>query len=827
MPTTPAREMKQVVHDDEFLNTINTPPMPQAAASAAGDDDHTAPVDRSGTVQGTLNGEEYNDEVTVTNSPYRTPGRPTNPPTDPEPEVLRWSVSEWASQVSEDIGFSLISRSFILFLLVSSLLFTTLLTLRLMTSTATRVFLPGDPGMYGTTSMLLSLVLISSFSSTVIDLQVRLIVSWTSMTKETVHLFYLPNRYYKPRRAIKLRNAYLGLLMITTVVGPFFAAIFKSVSEGSALAFIGSFSFYSFVTFNCILSLIWIYMWGLSIQNKYRYWRLGRNMRREWKKLNTGKDRKEVDDDYCDDISNSGGEKKKVADQSVAWQRRVLSNPIVMTEFGLDLLTVRLLSAFTFTLTIWLVVMTVIFDMTMDKLHWVFIIAAILMGALILLMSKAKPSSRSLKTSKNQYFTSHVMLLCWVLFMAVGIIASALRFGTGPTMANIILCVLTQGLLVRRHTLHLTGDFIIPHTEDIDNPTKCVPAVVPCSSVFGFFFPKNSCAPLKKSSRMVERELGLYTSDQHCLATEKHLNKTHRVLTANAVISSGLWIAFVILSAIITSYGSWFHEEHTSSVSGTPTAQAVSGTKYAACDMSFEGIPASDTAVMTLLAKHKNDDKLHADVLEIFGGQYTSTRLIFEEEQLAGVAFTDNVTTVVVADRKSEARQWAADFDIFGDTILLNGFSALSPLTPAWSHSTQKQVVSFLRKLSSSFGSARPFKIDSLQKYISSEEAEGRKVVLSGHGVAGSVLITDFSDNRPVITFGAPGTAITFDMKEASHVNIQPVGSALSFFDKDVGYLQEIDCPDASMSTCQTLTSITCEFLRNCGSPLLAKLSVC
>ena len=581
MPTTPAREMRVVGNDEEFLNTICTPPMPQVAAAAAAEEtENTTPViDRSGTVQG-IQESDINAEMAYEgsegNSPYRTPGRPTDPPRSVD-NSQRWSVSEWASQVSEDIGFSLISRSFILFLLVSSLLFTTLLTLRLMISVSTRVFLPGSPEMFGTISMLLSLVLISSFAATVIDLIVRLIVSWTSMTKDTVHVFYLPNKNYSPRKSIRMRNAYLGLLLIFAFVGPLIASIASSIIEGSLLVFIGTFSFYSFVSFNCVIAVVWLFMWGVSIQNKFRYWKIGKHMRREWKESNKGKSRREIDD-VGDEYDNE--RTSPTTNVGVAWFRRVAANPIVMSEFGLDLLTVRLYSAFSFSLTIWIFLMVVIYNMTIDKLHWVFILTAVLIGSFFLLLSKAKPSSRSSKTAKNQYVVSHVMLFCWAAFIIFGVIASALRFGTGTAVANMMLCVLTQGLLVRRHSLHITNDFIIPYNDDIDNPTKCIPAVVPCSSVFGFFFPKNSCAPIQKPSRILDRELGLYTSDQHCIATEKHLNKTHRVLTANSVVSSGIWISFVVLSAVLSSYGSWFHEEHTTNISGSPSIQQATGMFY-------------------------------------------------------------------------------------------------------------------------------------------------------------------------------------------------------------------------------------------------------
>ena len=243
--------------------------------------------------------------------------------------------------------------------------------------------------------------------------------------------------------------------------------------------------------------------------------------------------------------------------------------------------------------------------------------------------------------------------------------------------------------------------------------------------------------------------------------------------------------------------------------------------------MTLEGIDISEIAVMTLLAKHKNDDKLHEDVSVVFEGKYTATRLTFAADQLSGVSFTDNTTTVVIANRGSEAREWSADFDVFGDSILLNGFSSMSPLSPAWSSSVQKQVVSFLRKLSGCFGSTRAFKIDQFRGFAASEVSAGRKVVLSGHAVAGAFLVSELAESHPVVAFGSPGTSLTFDMSDAAHVNIQPVGSALSFFDHDVGFLQEIECQDSSMSTCQTISTITCELLRNCGSSLVGKMSLC
>eukprot|EP01063_Lacrimia_lanifica_P018783 TRINITY_DN25728_c0_g1_i1.p1 TRINITY_DN25728_c0_g1~~TRINITY_DN25728_c0_g1_i1.p1 ORF type:complete len:861 (+),score=281.12 TRINITY_DN25728_c0_g1_i1:64-2646(+) len=709
----------------------------------------------------------------------------------------------WLSRMAEDVAFTASYRVYALFLLLSNLLFVVLLGVRLLASVWVHTFIAREVAVWEVASGLLSFALLLTFFSSVVDLDVRLIRSWAKLTRETVHVFYLPNADYT-RQAIHTRNLYLAVLLVATVAVPFVAAVVHCCLDGSAFPFVGVFAFYGFGATNFVVACVYLYMSWMSVVHKRRVWKDAAAQRDELAE--------------CDD------------EDDVAWQKRVIANPLAMAEFGCDLLTVRSLALQVCALTIWAMVMVSVFDVMPDGQLWMIFVVAILLGSVSLALSLAKPGSKATNTARRQ---RRVAILCMIVAAALcvlGVIGALVLRRYATLAAHLVLLALTQGLAARRHDLHVNDEMVLAEDdeEDDDLPVTRWLAVLPCQGLLQACLPKHPCfgSTSRKEKARREQELSM-VAEHHCAALEEKLDGTQRVLTADAKIS----VSFLIATAVVMFVGAHFGGQvndvfPAAGANITVIETPPSVPPYPACALTWHGVPSVDLALLTYVAKRTllSQEVLTKDTTDLLGAAWNVTHVEDRADDHAAswvhYKHTASGTSVVAAARGESPKAWAHDADVWGDDALLAVFAATNPFVGVWEPAHKEGFVRTLAGIAAAFGTDPGRYTEPLAAYLAPMR-EGGRVVLTGHAMPGGyVLQKDLG--VPTVAFGAPGTARA-DSTQEGQANIAADGALLSLLEGFGGFAQRVGCGKGATG-CQEMKAVVCELLIACRG---AKLDVC
>eukprot|EP01064_Diplonema_japonicum_P036033 TRINITY_DN7981_c1_g1_i1.p1 TRINITY_DN7981_c1_g1~~TRINITY_DN7981_c1_g1_i1.p1 ORF type:complete len:772 (+),score=178.64 TRINITY_DN7981_c1_g1_i1:38-2353(+) len=713
-----------------------------------------------------------------------------------EESEVKWTGWDWGSQVTEELAFSFFGRSYVMMLLLSSLCFTILLALRLGSSVAIKVFVPEDPHLWGTLAMLLSLASLLIFFSSVINMVLQLTRSWYRLTRDTVHVFYLPNASYD-QEAIRTRNRYLAVLYMAVLVIPVLAGFGVSLQD-TALSFIGVTSFYSFAAFNCIVACVWMFMWWKSVKSKYATWQKG---------VLTKKQCNEEDED-----------------DQVPWESKLFSNPLVMAEFGLDVLSARMHGVLMLVCVVWVLLMVVMMSLSIGSILWVVVVLAIIVSGLLLSFMAGKPSKRASKIAKHQRYLTYVTGFAWLLFILLGLIGSMMHGSL--IVANLLLLAATQLQTLRRHDLHAFDEWVLPDCdEDEVAYTRCL-NIIPCSGVLRSFVP-SSCLPKKLKKAKARREaVDNVVVSHHCEAIEYKYNTTHRVLTADLKISFALILALIVLMCSVLPYGDELKGSLTREVvSANSSTVQNAEQQFPVCGMTWGGVSMSELAMLVLLTEHAEPGVLEEDLRV---SQLFELKAIDNSSRDATIthfnAMGRDVDVIVVSSTGGDtAQRWAMDLDLWGDAVLAKVLTLLNPFMGAWSEEHMKDFVSFTADITGLFRSrAIPTNVI---KYIEGAKLASNTVVVSHGATAGKLLLVAHDIPHLVVTFGSPGSTYTGNSAPVSSTHIVPENSLLSLLDKHAGYVQHLPCT-GTLSDCQSLSRTVCSLIASCGLADL-KLSVC
>eukprot|EP01065_Artemidia_motanka_P030125 TRINITY_DN3613_c2_g1_i1.p1 TRINITY_DN3613_c2_g1~~TRINITY_DN3613_c2_g1_i1.p1 ORF type:complete len:1009 (+),score=260.15 TRINITY_DN3613_c2_g1_i1:142-3168(+) len=436
-----------------------------------------------------------------------------------EDDRERWRCGDWLASIAEEVGFSLFFRFYIGYHLLCSITFAACWGYHTMVAASSRMFAPPlGRAFWMSTAMLLAFVLIMTFAVTVIDMLVRMFVNWLGFARDSANLFWIPNavRGEGPaaeRKTRRRRNYMLGVFEIATLVIPFMYALIKTLSDKeSILAFIGSFSFLGFVIFQILVAMQYIALWVYSIKEKFRVHKEGQEAKRRVKEFDSRHGRREEGGGESgsqagsragrdDDQRTQDRDRDDRADGSsigvYRWMRRHRRNPIVMSEFGMDVFSARAHTLLIMLGLPWVLIMLQPVGMA-SNLVWMMIIAFVIFGAVFTAATIAKPSKDARKTAQHQDKVSFLGIISICVFGFVGALAGFVGPDTGGGAVVgfvFVLLLLTQGLTVRRHGMHVQTPFqarelkLVPKpqqyrtVDESSGVTQCLP-LFPCSNVW-------------------------------------------------------------------------------------------------------------------------------------------------------------------------------------------------------------------------------------------------------------------------------------------------------------------------------------------------------
>lgn len=433
-------------------------------------------------------------------------GRPT------ERKKKSWKCNDWLAAMAEEIGFSLFFRLYIGYQILVSWVFAAAWGYHtMMAATSRMVRPPKGSSFWLSASYLCLVVLILSFASAVLDMLARMFVNWLGMARDSANLFWIPNGgsssdekdKEKAEHKMRRRRNYILLGFETlTLFFPFMYALGETISRGeSALALVGTFSFVSFVTFQVLLAMQYVALWYYSIRAKVRAKKEGNMMKKAWNEKTDERDRR--DDERGSDAGSRArgrrGGDEGPEDSLPNWMRRPRKNPIVMSEVGLDIFSVRGQTIIVGVGLLWAVLASIPEGLSGgSSMIWLMIALVTAFLAFFMGMMVAKPSKDHESTAKNQDKTSIIGLICYVIFALLGPLAAAVGSSSGAGgLAGfiVVLLILTQGNMLRRHTMHVQTPYqarsmklsLPGHREQTRERAKsitfCAP-LVPCPRVW-------------------------------------------------------------------------------------------------------------------------------------------------------------------------------------------------------------------------------------------------------------------------------------------------------------------------------------------------------
>eukprot|EP00756_Hemistasia_phaeocysticola_P003982 Hpha_TRINITY_DN12565_c0_g1::TRINITY_DN12565_c0_g1_i1::g.51153::m.51153 len=445
----------------------------------------------------------------------RTPPPATRREEEREARKASWKCSEWLSALAEEIGFSLFFRLYIGYQLLASWVFAAAWGYHTMMGSSARMMRPPKGSAFWFSASYLCLtVLILTFASAVLDMITRMFIHWLGLARDSANLFWIPNTVSSDdsrmdteraeRKLRRRRNYMLGVFEIVTLFIPLIYAIAETISrKESALALVGTFSFVSFVVFQVLLAMQYVALWWYSIRSKMRAKRMGREMKKAWQAQMDQIDRQ---DDAGSNAAGSnagsqakGGDREYIVGEKLPlWMRRPRKNPLVMSEGGLDIFSVRGQTVIIAVGLIWAVIMSIPVGLSSGNMIWLMIALVTSFLAFFMGMMVSKPSKDHETTAKNQDKTSIISFTCMIIFCLLGPLSAFVGDSSGASLAGLcfVLLVLTQGNLLRRHTMHVQTPYQ-PRTMRLSLPghreqdarergyhlTHCLP-MVPCPRVW-------------------------------------------------------------------------------------------------------------------------------------------------------------------------------------------------------------------------------------------------------------------------------------------------------------------------------------------------------
>ena len=195
---------------------------------------------------------------------------------------------------------------------------------------------------------------------------------------------------------------------------------------------------------------------------------------------------------------------------------------------------------------------------------------------------------------------------------------------------------------------------------------------------------------------------------------------------------------------------------------------------------------------------------------------------------------TPEYLVVVVGGTTKHGTAWMRDIDAFFDATFYQFLSALNPFFCLWHLDDQQSFVKAVASLKKVFKkNGEDDAVDRLYKHIVELKTlhPGVPVVVTGYGFSGGwakVIAHKYKEDKhgivPVVAFGSPGTLWTSGKYGAPHsehvdeVSVNPSAGALSWIDRQTGFVQETECDSGlSMTKCQRMKNMLCGVLRDCG----------
>ncbi|KAJ9441708.1 hypothetical protein DIPPA_34328, partial [Diplonema papillatum] len=209
--------------------------------------------------------------------------------------------------------------------------------------------------------------------------------------------------------------------------------------------------------------------------------------RRNRKKRSSGSDESDQD-------RNRTTRRGRNQPEAVRWHRRRRANPLVMAEFGLDILSTQAYVLHAIVGIVWVLVLMYPAGSSISSFEWVVIIMVTIIAGLLLLTQKV--SKKSAKKVANRQRRASYIVVVFVVFMLFAVVAAA---ATVSSVAPVlfVMMLMTQFMMVRRHDLHVRDDgegrVFLPYTNDekterrrrlrLGNAPMFIP-LIPCGSIW-------------------------------------------------------------------------------------------------------------------------------------------------------------------------------------------------------------------------------------------------------------------------------------------------------------------------------------------------------
>ena len=379
-------------------------------------------------------------------------------------------------------------------------------------------------------------------------------------------------------------------------------------------------------------------------------------------------------------------ESKALRDESeirVLWKRRRLANPLLMSEFGLDLFSLQAYVLHILIGIVWVIVAVYPTGVAVRNILWIVLIFVVVtFSVLMFFLLTVSKSPR--KLAANQRKLSVILL---VLLVVYNVIAIAAGFAAAPGIGAVVFVglLLIQGFLVRRHDMHIrssseAGSMFLPiYEKDSDearrrsrygNPSYWTP-IFPCGSLWRTCFTRGYCMTPVRWDKDGEKKLaarlqakaavnGLTPEESfnladrdgsndliyrpavepgfrmpgaesafviskrgtQKLAREEYHNVRGRVHQADVQITTLYLLVFLLIIGLTNGFGEWVNPSE-GSVAAEPSIAPYAGhAPYAACGLRWGAkgqMTLQDFAFLTYLGSDGTPGEREAALVEWFG----------------------------------------------------------------------------------------------------------------------------------------------------------------------------------------------------------------
>jgi hypothetical protein len=591
-------------------------------------------------------------------------------------------------------------------------------------------------------------------------------------------------------------------LLLIIIYGPvpfLWSIIYTSMQTRNVLYF---FEFYFFLTMMITLVIValgWVWMyWRALVQKKRAY-----------------KHRKKYKFQPGDEALGMEAQNVKI---------RWYENPLVLKEYGMDIPSLSVMMAFTFSGLVLHIIMSIV--LSIDGLAeekqspaWI----GVGLGYFILIFLL-----REMANSKRWYRVGMVCVGCIGIY---GVLALA---GCGVSGGNligvwIVLFVATQGMCLRKRDYFSREESEGQVLEPDADKARIDPYLCCGQSCWRACF-------VSYYDSWFGRTM---TPEEHVKTNQLRIER--RSLWSDAKMMNNYLLFFGFCLIMLLIFGRLVRNVETRSLAvrgmGAIVPSSGDHLPHVMCSWS-SNIPAApfdlmDIAFLTTLT-YSEGDTLDKDFKLWFSHNANITRnyprKVSNDADIGGsvnakwIDYYDatSKTHVIVVRSFATTTSWMRDVDIWGEPIVYQLASIAIPFVSSWPDHLKVDFVYTMAFLKDWFGGGNV--TDYVEAYVQKQKESGHNVILAGHGTNGGLakIVAARTDSR-VVAFNAPGTLYLrrkLSLKDNSYneVTISTDRDFYSLIDAPAGATHVVPCENGlSETSCSRMLYMTTRLVELCG----------